>query len=1046
MAKLTVITGSARSSRGAEIDRRFVAAAEGALLLVPSRADARRRQESVLAAGGLCGLWGEPILDLAGFAEQIVAEPGDSVRRLSKLERRLLLESAVYTHRAALSDWLGVDPVTMPGFTSHLLAIIMQLKQAGIEPQGFREKLEKQGQLQPLDEAVACAYEGYQELLKQAGVYDVPGLYWAAEARCQAAVPGVLRGKRLVLLDAFDDFTPSELRLLHAVAECVPELVIGLHHDIRPARRDAYEAPGRGLARLRAVFEHRLETMDCDEPSPSDAVGFVGEHLFWRDTPPAAPPAADTLAILPCIDARHEAESVARRVRVLLEEGVPARGIALALRDTGAPLELLLAAMRQCGVPCKTNLRVPLPATSVGAALLHFFGMLSKWDRESVLDLLCSPVIWPATDARLRDSFGLLVRKAAILAGEREWDGQLTRLAAVLDGDSRRAEIIRSRVPEAGAALKELRARLATLRAWAKKFPAEADARDYVRATGAVFAAWNRGAITGEQGQAIWSTLQCLERYTPEGRVVSLGDYAAMLGRALLEAECAVGGDPAGVYIAAPESLRNQAWEHLFVIGVNEGVYPRPSALNALYTRNDLRRFEKAELHLEGSDMHAARERLLFLRLLLDARGGVTLSYRLKKEGDREAMPSPFLTEIEELLGSHSGVRAPMPSAEAIVPAPGEAAGLRDASNCAARHGGAALRVLAERQPAVARGLMIEQERWREAPCGPHDGVLTAAPALAVLSQDFGAGHVFSVSQLETWLGCPFQFFQERVLRLDESTPFEGEFDSRDRGSLLHAVLARFHARHRGAPLGSVDGETARAWMEEDTRAVFGALGSRGNALPEEAIAAERHYLGGLLRRYLAHAFEEDTGEWRPKDFELGFGKVPPADEEVDGAAGGMERHGPYALVLAGGEEVLLAGRIDRVDLSEEGGRARVIDYKLSKAPDAADIYGGRAMQLTVYAWALSESLLPGTSCAQGYYAPVGRGDWREALGYAPKQKKEAWAEREANTRLMIQQAVAGIREGIFPPLPADKACFGCAQAKACRRSESRQMRKVIIS
>ena len=41
--------------------------------------------------------------DLAGFAEKIVAEAGGTVRRVSKLERRLLLESAVYTHRAALS-------------------------------------------------------------------------------------------------------------------------------------------------------------------------------------------------------------------------------------------------------------------------------------------------------------------------------------------------------------------------------------------------------------------------------------------------------------------------------------------------------------------------------------------------------------------------------------------------------------------------------------------------------------------------------------------------------------------------------------------------------------------------------------------------------------------------------------------------------------------------------------------------------------------------------------------------------------------------------
>ena len=52
----------------------------------------------------------------------------------------------------------------------------------------------------------------------------------------------------------------------------------------------------------------------------------------------------------------------------------------------------------------------------------------------------------------------------------------------------------------------------------------------------------------------------------------------------------------------------------------------------------DQRGVQYDEVFISRSD-HAARERLLFLRLLLEARESVTLSWRLKKEGDREAMP-----------------------------------------------------------------------------------------------------------------------------------------------------------------------------------------------------------------------------------------------------------------------------------------------------------------------------------------------------------------------------------------------------------------------
>lgn len=1039
MARVTLVLGSARSARTALIDQRFRDRYDEALLILPSRADVRHRQESFVRQHDLPGVWGPRMVDFASFAESLVAASQSRVRRVSHLERRLLLEKAIQSKREEILALLEVDVSALPGFATHLLSIIMQLKQAAVEPEAFQDALRKHDAEISLDRAVALVYAQYQRLLLDKGKYDVPGLYWAAEAQCAAQLPPLLAATRLLLLDQFDDFTPSELRLLKRVAERVPELVIGLHLDTRPSRRDAFEAPQRGLQRIREAFGNDVVWEECPEPAPRDEVAFVAEHLFWRDTPPSDAHFAPGVHVVPCIDTRHEAECTVRAVHAMLDSGVAPSDLAIATRETGAPLTILLQSLQAAGVPVRGMAKQPLSASPLGATLLRFFEMLPTWERECVLDLLTSPCVWSEDPGPARERFAFLVRKANILAGQREWEEQLTALAQMLQGKSRRAQLMHKRLDSLEADLAALTRRFVALRDQAAAFPASASQADHARQCMLLLEAWSLGAAPdAESTRALWSTLRLLESMAPS-EPMPLADFSGVLGRALgdVEVPCPIGAS--GVTVAAPENLRNQTWRHLFILGVNEGSYPRPSALNALYGRRELQRLESAGLRLEGSDVHAARERLLFLRLLLEARESVTLSWRLKKEGDREAMPSPYLTEIEELLRARPGVRHRAPAAEAIVPRPETVTHLREAANAAAMYAGLSSPVLAQRLPAVARGAEIERERWRVAPCGAYDGMLEADPLLEHLADHYNTEHAFSAAQLETWIGCPFQFFQERVLGIDESTPFEGEFDPRTRGSLLHAVLSRFHGRHRGAPLGSVDREQAQEWMKEDTDAVFAPLFARGGGLPVEAVTAERLYLGGMLNRYLTHAFAEDTGDWCPEAFEIAFGNAHP-DESADSAS--ALKYPPYALKLPDGEVVLMDGRIDRVDLSPGRQRARVIDYKSGRVPDASDIHTGRSLQLSIYALAVTEVLFPQVPCTEAHYVPVGRDAWREALGLAPKRDAEKWAARDQNARLMAQQAIHAMRTGQFPPLPTTKSCFGCASAKACRRSESRQLRK----
>ena len=91
----------------------------------------------------------------------------------------------------------------------------------------------------------------------------------------------------LVALDGFDDFTPSQLRLVLALARRVPHLVVGLNHDPDPDLEDLFhlsaatvEHVKSGKLRVLGVLDpKRLETLP-EVPSVKE-FGYEVEAFAW---------------------------------------------------------------------------------------------------------------------------------------------------------------------------------------------------------------------------------------------------------------------------------------------------------------------------------------------------------------------------------------------------------------------------------------------------------------------------------------------------------------------------------------------------------------------------------------------------------------------------------------------------------------------------------------------------------------------------------------------------------------------------------------------
>src|SRR5262249_39049387 len=67
-----------------------------------------------------------------------------------------------------------------------------------------------------------------------------------------------------------------------------------------------------------------------------------------------------------------------------------------------------------------------------------------------------------------------------------------------------------------------------------------------------------------------------------------------------------------------------------------------------------------------------------------------------------------------------------------------------------------------------------------------------------------GPERVWSVSALETYLGCPFRFFAHHVLRLQEEPEDEEVMDPRRQGQFVHDVFEQFFDEWRRAGHGAI--------------------------------------------------------------------------------------------------------------------------------------------------------------------------------------------------------------------------------------------------
>ncbi len=438
------------------------------------------------------------------------------------------------------------------------------------------------------------------------------------------------------------------------------------------------------------------------------------------------------------------------------------------------------------------------------------------------------------------------------------------------------------------------------------------------------------------------------------------------------------------VLIGAIDRARNPDLRLAFVLGLNEGIFPAAPGAPPILSETDRDELESRGVVL-GPNLYdrLANERYYGYIACTRSSERLVLTWSEQDADGRKLNPSPFVSHLRRLfpeIASARFVPAAWPDAEHVSELAKALLEIRNPEP-STRNWTALQEIPAVRELAASLSAL-------------HNPELNAALAPSLAEKLYGQTLKTSVSRLEQFASCPFRFFVHSGMRAEERKVFELDF--REQGSFQHDVLQAFHEQL------SREGKRWRDITTADARARIGRIAQELMANYREGLlrdSPQTVFTAQVLTRSLQDFIEVLVG-WMHTRYQFD----PAAVELEFSDAGNVPA---WKLDLGGGRQLLLRGRIDRVDLHRPPGAEAalgvVIDYKSSqKKLDPLLLENGVQLQLLSYLNVLQQWPAPQALLGVSRIVPAGvfyvnlrarpaAGDSRAALGDATAARKEAY-------------------------------------------------------
>lgn len=916
------------------------------------------------------------------LAWRVLQETGGSTRQfISSTGIQMMLRKITEERN---SDWnVFQQAIEKQGFIEQLEGMITEFKRYRISPEMLAAQIleiDQYRHLYPGEKALKDKLEDLHYIYQRL-VLALQDKYVDSEDQLQLLADKVEEADFLqdaeVYLDGFHSFTPQEMTVIGALLHKVKRISVTLAVPEPPqgevSEVDMFFQPARTytdlteLAKENGIEIEEVELLDQSKGRFKDRPYFAHLEKYFNQRPAPVYKGEVPIQVAEAVHPRAEVEGTAQEIlRLVREEGYRYRDFAILIRQTDMYHDLIATIFEDHDIPVfidekRTMLNHPL-LELIRSSLDVVEG---NWRYDALFRVLKTGFI-PVSDSEYpltmeaMDELENYVLEYGIRGRERwlekeDWIFQRFRgfESSAQTDEERNGQIrinrYRKQVARAiGGFDKEIR-EAGTIREkaiaifqWLEKLGVSEElerTRDLLDDQGRIEEA-------REQDQVWEAVLQLLDEI-----VEIAGDdrVSLQLFRAALEA-----GFESLEFAHVPPSIdhvvtgtidrsRISGIKCAFLLGVNEGIWPMKPSAEGMITEEEREILADHGLQLADGSKRQLLDDWFYVYLAFTcAKDKLWISYPLSDEEGKTKVASQLIRRVEDLFPSCCN--------HILLNNPDETHGSERFITTPNKTRSALTAQLAKK----LRGYPIDDIwfsvlNWYTTNTNKTDTTsrilqslfyqnkpidLTKETASALYPRQVKT----SVSRMETYYRCSYQHFAGYSLNLENRRVYK--LDAPDVGQLFHEAL-----------------RLITEWVQKE-RTDFSNVGKK-----ESGVYAERavqklapvmqhqilhssnryYYIKKKLQEVIARAAFVLGEQARQSQFstiglELGFGP----DQQLP----------PITIELPNGYELVLRGRIDRVDraIGQENLLLRIIDYKSSsKGLNLLEVYYGLALQMLAY-------------------------------------------------------------------------------------------------
>jgi len=396
------------------------------------------------------------------------------------------------------------------------------------------------------------------------------------------------------------------------------------------------------------------------------------------------------------------------------------------------------------------------------------------------------------------------------------------------------------------------------------------------------------------------------------------------------------------VLVGSIERSKSHNVKALYILGVNDGVFPVPCNEDGILSDSDRNMLQSLGFELASDSRTKAFEsQYITYSTLTTAEKYLRISVPIADHEGRTLRPSIVVTRLRKIFPGILEESNITKNSDFEIKYISSKSPTFNELMCAMRksYEGEAVNPLWME----VYNWFLKQDDWK-AKCGVINAAVNYTNLVAPLSRQrteklYGNPIYSSVSRFEKYASCPFSYYIQYGLKAKERKIFN--LTPPDIGTFLHAVIEAFskYVQNNGITWRSI----TREQCSDIINNIVNDLLEKMQGGPIKNGTKRYEVLVRRLNRVVLRAVWLIVEHVKRSSFE-------PLAYEAD--FGGKDGLPPIVIQLSSGEQIKLTGRIDRIDIFKTGDETyiRIIDYKSGTSDfNLTNVYYGIQLQLITY-------------------------------------------------------------------------------------------------